>query len=333
MICSFHPAGTSWAGPPPAWLVLHTARPTSAHMHTGVDRCPLLLQADTFQHYTPVQWEQVRKNIFAQCFADRSSTVSNETRTLEIEPETVEENKKSFLDTTGFGEGIVGSQNYQNKGSTWSSNWAFKKDYAGDNLNAGILSLMNLVKDDYSYQPSLNSQISLQFNRNKEQKADSMENERGLFVQSLFKRVLENLIFNDKRESLQRGMSTSNIGGRKNKSSCDHLFVAHEIINSVINWEGEDTDFFIYDNRRHLINYIWKVVQWKLLIHYQCMKIWLNSTTIQTQWRKSRVKCLYSGCLQLCKKLIKQVFLVQLETLVWKKVSRVKCLYNSWYIS
>ena len=24
----------------PAWLVLRTARPTSAHMHTGVDRCP-----------------------------------------------------------------------------------------------------------------------------------------------------------------------------------------------------------------------------------------------------------------------------------------------------
>ena len=46
------------------------------------------------------------------------------------------------------------------------------------------------------------------------------------------------------------GMSTSNIGGRKNKSSCDHLFVAHEIINSVINWEGEDTDFLIYDNRK-----------------------------------------------------------------------------------
>ena len=71
---------------------------------------------------------------------------------------------------------------------------------------------------NYSYQTSLNSQISLQFNRNKEQKADSMENERGLFVQSLFKRVLDNLIFNDKRESLQRGMSKSNIGGRKNKS-------------------------------------------------------------------------------------------------------------------
>ena len=148
VICSFHPAGTSWAGPPPAWLVLHTARPTSAHMHTGVDRCPLLLQADTFQNYTPVQWEQVRKNIFAQCFADRSSTVSNETKTLEIEPETVAENKKSFLDTTGFGEGIVGSPNYQNKGSTLSSNWAFKKDYAGENLKAGILSLMNLVKDE-----------------------------------------------------------------------------------------------------------------------------------------------------------------------------------------
>ena len=80
MIWSFHPAGTSWAGPPPAWLVLHTARPTSAHMHTSVDSCPLLLQADTVQHYTPVQGEQARKNILAQCFADQSSTASNETK-------------------------------------------------------------------------------------------------------------------------------------------------------------------------------------------------------------------------------------------------------------
>ena len=30
-------------------------------------------------------------------------------------------------------------------------------------------------------------------------KDDSIKNERGSFVQSLFKRVLENLIFNDKR--------------------------------------------------------------------------------------------------------------------------------------
>ena len=88
----------------------------------GTPHMKIFSSQDTFQNYTPVKWEQVRKNIFAQCFADRSSTVSNETKTLVIEPETVEENKKSFLDTTGFGEGIVGSQNYQNKGSTWSSN-------------------------------------------------------------------------------------------------------------------------------------------------------------------------------------------------------------------
>ena len=152
-------------------------------------------------------------------------------------------------------------------------NEIFKKDYAGENLKAGILSLMNLVKDELFIPDFFKHSNITSIQKKQGAKADSMENERGLFVQSLFKRVLENLIFNDKRESLQRGMSTSNIGGRKNKSSCDHLFVAHEIINSVINWEGEDTDFFIYDNRRHLINYIWKVVQWKLLIHYQCMKI------------------------------------------------------------
>ena len=114
--CSFHPAVISWAGPRACLACASHGPPHQCTHAHGRGQMPLLLQAvilavgtphmkifssqETFQNYTPVKWEQVRKNFFAQCFADRSSTVSNETNTLEIEPETVADNKKSFLDTT-----------------------------------------------------------------------------------------------------------------------------------------------------------------------------------------------------------------------------------------
>jgi hypothetical protein len=42
-------------------------------------------------------------------------------------------------------------------------------------------------------------------------------------------------------------MSNSNVGGRKHRNICDHLFIVHGVINSVLNGEGNPIDIQIYD--------------------------------------------------------------------------------------
>ena len=74
-----------------------------------------------------------------------------------------------------------------------------------------------------------------------------MDNQRGIFVISVFKRLLENLIYNDKYEYIDKRMSESNIGARRKRGSRDHLFVVHAIINSVVNGDDENIDIVQYD--------------------------------------------------------------------------------------
>ena len=81
-----------------------------------------------------------------------------------------------------------------------------------------------------------------------------MENQRGIFILTSFKKVVENLIYNDKYEAIDKGMSESNIGGRKGRTSRDHLFIANGIINSVINGEEESVDFLVYNIKKAFDN-------------------------------------------------------------------------------
>ena len=75
----------------------------------------------------------------------------------------------------------------------------------------------------------------------------SLDNERGIFVVSVMKKIIDQLIYNDRYYDIEMGMSDSNIGGRKNRSIKDHLFIIYGVINSVINGNDEPIDIQIYD--------------------------------------------------------------------------------------
>ena len=62
----------------PAWLVLRTARPTSAHMHTGVDRCPCffrLLYLQLGHHIWRFSLHRKHFNITCQWNGSRSAKI------------------------------------------------------------------------------------------------------------------------------------------------------------------------------------------------------------------------------------------------------------------
>ena len=79
-----------------------------------------------------------------------------------------------------------------------------------------------------------------------------LNNERGIFILSVLRKILDKLIYNDKYQDIDNGMSDSNIGGRRNKNIKNHLFVVYGIINSTLREEKTFIDICIYDLEKAL---------------------------------------------------------------------------------
>ena len=76
-----------------------------------------------------------------------------------------------------------------------------------------------------------------------------MNNERGIFILTVLKKILDKLIYYDNFEDIDRHMSDSNIGARRGKNIKNHLFMNYGIINSVIRGKKDCVDKQIYDTR------------------------------------------------------------------------------------
>ena len=74
-----------------------------------------------------------------------------------------------------------------------------------------------------------------------------MDNDRGIFILTVFRKIFDRLIYNDKYEDIDTGMSDSNIGARKQKNIKNHLFIVYGIINSVLNEENSCINISVHD--------------------------------------------------------------------------------------
>ena len=74
-----------------------------------------------------------------------------------------------------------------------------------------------------------------------------LENDRGIFVLTVIRMIMDRLLYNDLYPEIEENMSNSNIGALKNKNVRNHLFILHGIINSVLKGEAKCVDIQIYD--------------------------------------------------------------------------------------
>ena len=61
------------------------------------------------------------------------------------------------------------------------------------------------------------------------------------------KKIIDKIIYIEKYPLLDENMSDSNIGARKKKNIRNHLFIVHEVINSVLQGNGGCVSLQIYD--------------------------------------------------------------------------------------
>ena len=70
---------------------------------------------------------------------------------------------------------------------------------------------------------------------------------RGIFRVSVFRNILDRLIFNDEYKNIDKNLTDSNVGGRKGRGIRDNLFVINAITNSVKNGGENACDVQVFD--------------------------------------------------------------------------------------
>ena len=126
-------------------------------------------------------------------------------------------------------------------------NELFKEGVIGTDLEIALLHLFNGIKSSFYIPDYLLRQNISTIYKNKGSRLE-LKNDRGIFILTAIKKILDKLIFIDKQGDIESNMSESNIGARKNKQVKDHLFILHGIINSVT--QDKDVaciDIQIYD--------------------------------------------------------------------------------------
>ena len=125
-------------------------------------------------------------------------------------------------------------------------NEIFKPSVIGKDLKEALLKLINGIKREFFFPLEvLKSNITSIYKRKGSRL--SMENDRGIFGLSIFKKIIDKIVYIEKFPQLDENMSDSNIGARRGKNVRNHLFIIHGIINHILKEKKCCVDLHIYD--------------------------------------------------------------------------------------
>jgi hypothetical protein len=125
-------------------------------------------------------------------------------------------------------------------------NEIFKPGVIGMDLKLAILNLFNGIKVEL-YFPQFLQFANITTIYKKKGSRQDLNNDRGIFVVSVLRMILDSLVYEEKYPEVDRNMSDSNIGARRDKNIRNHLFVVYGIINAVLNGRDSCMDIQIYD--------------------------------------------------------------------------------------
>ena len=109
----------------------------------------------------------------------------------------------------------------------------FKPGIIGNDLQKSLLILCNEVKKQQKIPVFLKYTDITSFYKNKGDRR-SLENDRGIFGVMKIRSILDKLSYNDYYDKVDRNMSDSNVGARRNRNISDNLFVVYAIRNEAI---------------------------------------------------------------------------------------------------
>ena len=125
-------------------------------------------------------------------------------------------------------------------------NELFKPAIIGEDLQMALLDLVNGIKREM-YLPDVLQLANITTIYKKKGSRLDLENDRGIFTLSIFRKIIDRLIYQQLYSYIDCGMSDCNIGARKNKNIKNHLFIVYAVINYVLKSNSTCVDIHIYD--------------------------------------------------------------------------------------
>ena len=125
-------------------------------------------------------------------------------------------------------------------------NEIFKSGVMGTSMKNALLHLLNEIKKEQII-PQIFKLANITSLYKKKGSRQCIDNDRGIFIVSILRMILDSLIYSDKFPLIDSNMSVSNIGARSQRNIRDHLFVVYAVINSVIHGDAKPIDIQIYD--------------------------------------------------------------------------------------
>lgn len=125
-------------------------------------------------------------------------------------------------------------------------NEIFKPGIGGRDLTDSLVIMMNQIKDKLTVPELMRLSNITSIYKNKGDRRD-LNNDRGIFILTCIRSILDKLIYEDEYETFDKNMSDSNIGARKHKNIRNHLFIVYGVINHVIEEKQDPIDIQVFD--------------------------------------------------------------------------------------
>ena len=135
----------------------------------------------------------------------------------------------------------------QGLGMKGHSNKLFHYKNIGEDLKKSILIICNKVKDNNEIPTSWNQAFIKSIPKKRKSPSD-LSSERGIFLVTKLRALIMKLVYNSIIDVVEKNLTNSNIGARKNKSPRDHVFVLNAIVeDKKRNKKSDPIDFVFYD--------------------------------------------------------------------------------------
>ena len=105
----------------------------------------------------------------------------------------------------------------------------FKEGVAGNDLRRSMLILFNKMRSEKFIPEFVGLADVATIYKGKGEKC-SLENDRGIFLVTIFRSILMRLVYGDNYDEIDQSMSDSQVGARKRKNIRNHIWVVNGII-------------------------------------------------------------------------------------------------------
>jgi hypothetical protein len=126
------------------------------------------------------------------------------------------------------------------------ANELFKEGVSGEDLKLALLKLMNHIKDKHEYPEAMEHCNITSLYKHKGSRKD-FNNYRGVFRVTVFRSILDRLIYNDNYTIVDENLTDGNVGARKYRNIRDNIFILGAVSNSVVNGQEEAIQVQVQD--------------------------------------------------------------------------------------